>query len=464
MRWAPNPPPAIATFDSATAMAMAIARSVEGRDFPDLGQSRWLHAPVAASDLLPRGLRSHLFAMAGAREGVRPDHIERVSSAKLASWLVSLYPKREFPLIALGSSCGALTHLCAAAGIPWLPQTILVPVRREKPGDPEDACEALALGARPGKGLLACNPDMQLHQLHDPNQDRLMVRHMLYFRLKWRTLPAPYRDFLNRSLTPGGTILLVACRQSWPTVRLGPRHFFQHGAVGGAVPDEYYSGSHRVSDHLHRIGSARRQWITPVADGVSPEAEWGFEDALVESVVEWARERGARVLLLSFEEPESLSAPVADLYRAWYRHRGIPDDRLHVESFILLEPYWTIRLGLAPFWMVFNMQPSAERLQRYLDERPPFAEIALTLFAHGIDSVGLPPIERWQALMSHARRRGQFVGVNARTYPAHFSVFARYQTELRELDGPRVPFETMPAEEALNTLAEDPAVKLEQLC
>lgn len=463
MRWAPDPPPAIATFDSATTMAMAVARSLDGQDFPDLGQSRWLHAPVAMSDVLPRGLRSHVFAVAGAREGVRPDRIELVKSGRLASWLVSLYPQRTFPMVALGSSCGALVHLYAAAGIPCLPQTVLVPVRRKRPGDPEDANEALALGTAPGKELLARNPDFQLHQLHDPNQDRLMVRHMLYFRLKWRVLPEPYRDFLERSLVPGGTILLVACRQSWPTVRLGPRHVFQHGAVGGAAPDEYYSGSDRVAKHLRHVGSSRRRWISPVADGSTPEAEWGFEDALTDSVVEWATKRGARVLMLSFDEPEDISAPIADLYRAWYRRAGVPDNRLHVESFIMLEPYWTLRLGLVPFWMVFNMAGSADRLQRYLEKRDPFDEIALTLFAHGIDSVGLPPIERWEELLSRARRRGRFVGVNTRTYPAHFSVFARYQAALRKLDGPHFSLDCMSADEALAELAEGPGIQLRQL-
>ncbi len=108
--------------------------------------------------------------------------------------------------------------------------------------------------------------------------------------------------------------------------------------------------------------------------------------------------------------------------------RGTPDGRLNVESFGLSEPYWTMRLGLVPFWKVSNMEPSADRLQRFLEARPRFEEIALTLFAHGIDSVGLPPFARWQALISSARRSGRLICVNARAYPAHFSVSARYQS------------------------------------
>jgi len=41
--------------------------------------------------------------------------------------------------------------------------------------------------------------------------------------------------------------------------------------------------------------------------------------------------------------------------------------RLLVESFIVMEPFWTIRTGSVPFWMVFNKLPSAEALEQYLD-------------------------------------------------------------------------------------------------
>lgn len=111
-----------------------------------------------------------------------------------------------------------------------------------------------------------------------------------------------------------------------------------------------------------------------------------------------------------------------------------------------------MRLGLVPFWKVSNMEPSADRLQRFREARPRFEEIALTLFAHGIDSVGLPPFARWQALISSARRSGRLICVNARAYPAHFSVFARYQAELRKLQAPPTPLQPMSAEEALGTL------------
>jgi hypothetical protein len=255
----------------------------------------------------------------------------------------------------------------------------------------------------------------------------------MYFRLKWRRLPAAYRAFLTEALPSGGTIVVADCRQTWATSRVGERHVFQHGAVGGATEEDYLHGSPRVAELLHRVGARKERWPSPPADGRSPEAEWGFEPALLDDIAELARTRGLKVVRLAFDEPAHLSPPVADLHRDWNARRGIAENRLLVESFILLEPYWCLRLGAVPFWMTFNMEPSAAWLERFLDERPPFDEIHLTLFAHGADSVGLPPIERWRALAARARRESRLVGIDERTYPAHFAVFARYGDALRRL-------------------------------
>jgi hypothetical protein len=77
--------------------------------------------------------------------------------------------------------------------------------------------------------LLAANPDLELHHMHDANQDRLMVAGMSYFRIKWRRLPDAYERFLHDLLAPGGTVITVECGLQWPTTQIGKRHLFQHG-------------------------------------------------------------------------------------------------------------------------------------------------------------------------------------------------------------------------------------------
>src|SRR5262249_28035148 len=77
-----------------------------------------------------------------------------------------------------------------------------------------------------------------------------------------------------------------------------------------------------------------------------------------------------------------------------------------------------------------------------------YAEIGLMLFSHGVDSVGVAPVERWQALLRRAPR-GSFVGVDPRAYPRDFATFARYHPALRPRGGSRLP---LPAPLTLDAL------------
>ncbi|HEY8201952.1 MAG TPA: hypothetical protein VII47_11420 [Actinomycetota bacterium] len=100
-----------------------------------------------------------------------------------------------------------------------------------------------------------------------------------------------------------------------------------------------------MEDYLRRHRSHRTRWDPPQPDGISPEAEWGFGTVLRGDVEAFARQHGYRVRRVVFEEPEDMSPLVADLYRWWYETLGLADNRLVVDSFILMEPYWTIRTG-----------------------------------------------------------------------------------------------------------------------
>lgn len=440
-------PVGLAKFDSASAMAQALARFLHGRDFPALGQAKTLRWLVQFADLVPRALRERLFAWLGAMEGVPPADVGQVNTGRLAEWVTGLYPARRYPAVMIGSSNGALVHLAAAFGIPWLPQTLLTLVRQEQV-HPDDGAQAMEAGRDAAGRFLAANPDVQLHHMHDPSQDRLMSPLVTYFRFKYRRLPPAYRAFLDRWLEPQGTIVIVDCRHRWPVTRLGERHVFQFGAIGGPTKEEYFHGGERVEQYLARYGSTFRRWEPPAPNDGSPEAEWGFEPALEEDIGAFARRHRHRVVRLAFNDPEDVSAPVADLYRDWYAERGIPASRLVIESFVLLEPYWVLRTGSVPFWMTFNMEPSLEAVQRYLSGAAPYEQLHLMLFAHGVNSVGLPPIEDWRRLLERARQGGSFLGVNPRAYPAHFASFAKYSSAVRALPArhplpPPLPFKCL---------------------
>jgi hypothetical protein len=62
----------------------------------------------------------------------------------------------------------------------------------------------------------------------------------------------------------------------------------------------------------------------------------------------------------------------------------------------------------------------------------PYYDIRLGLFSHGVESVGVAPIERWRAVLSRARERGEFVGVDEKRYPRDFAAFVRDHADLEE--------------------------------
>ncbi len=427
----------IADFDSASAMTRALAGFLHGRDFPKLGMAHGLSPLVPIANLMPQWLRDQVYIWSGWSEAIDADELGKIDLFEINQWVCREFPERQYRQIAVGSANGAAVHLLCALGTPWLGQTWLVPVKRSgvHPDEPEQDME---WGRQPGRTLLTANPGWQLHHMHDPNQDRLMVQQMTYFRVKQRELGPHYRRFIEQRLEPGGTILLIECERRWPVIQAAERHYFQPGAMGGATPQEYVADSERVADYLRRYGSHRRDWQHLEPDEEQPEAEWGFEPSLRDDVERFAEERGFGVRRIAFTEPEDLSPLVADLHRWWLRDRGLPANRLIADSFILMEPYWTLRTGSVPWWGLFSVEQSAERLQAYL-RRQPYDEVFLMLFPHGIEGVGFAPVERWREVLQLAGHRGGFLGLEEEKYPKDFAGLVRYHDHLREVVSERHP-------------------------
>ncbi|TMH32465.1 MAG: hypothetical protein E6H66_13980 [Betaproteobacteria bacterium] len=447
--------PKIANFDSATAMLRALASHCRGENFIALGSFPKWAIPFMSGvgwlvNRMPEIVRNAVYTVSGWTEAVPQRRIvgPRTDPAGVARWLCGHYPKKRYPAIMIGSSNGALMHLCAACGIPWLPQTYLMPVGHRRL-DPNDVATELARMRPLALRFLAAHSDVQLHHMHDPSQDRLMVQLMSYFRLKYLRLADAYMAFMQECLEPGATICIVDCALQWPTTQLADRYIFQMGALGGPTAEEYLNGGPRVAAFLEQTHATVRRWTAPKPDGLRPEAEWGFETALEIQIKDYAARNGYRVERLSFSNPEDLSPLVADFHAKWYSEHGIEANRLLVESFILMDPHLVWRAGLVPFWMFFNMLPSLQSLTQFMDEHPVFDDIALMLFSHGVRSIGLATIEEWQQCLSRARKRGFYVGVDTNAYPQDFATFVNYSRDLERCFGnidvglPQAPYVTV---------------------
>ena len=129
---------------------------------------------------------------------------------------------------------------------------------------------------------------------------------------------------------------------------------------------------------------------------------------------------------------------VADLYRWWYPQHQMPASRLLVDSFTLHAPLLTIKTGLIPYWLFFNVDAATDRLENYLDTAS-FEEIYLMILSHGNDSIGLTSISRWKSLMARASKKGDFIGTDPDKYPLDFGVYAQYSIQLKKKIQDRFP-------------------------
>lgn len=428
----------IATFDSGPATVQSLASSLHDRPFTGMGAlpaslTRAL-APVApALNRLPPAARQWVYARSGILETVPERRVGAIDAGKVAAWLAGRYPQDEqWPAAVIGSSSGALSHLCAAVRMPFLPQGFLVPVRQWG-RQVDDADAEIRRGRAAARKLLEANPDLELHQMQDPNQDRLMLSHIRYFRVRWRRLPDAYADYLIRTLPPGATLLVSDCRLRWPVTRLGERHVFQFGGHGGLSAEGYREPSRAVADFLAADNSPRRSWAPPPADEDAPEAEWGFAAGLSDDIERLAQRHGWRVQRLSFEQADDLSAPVADLHARWYEGLGRGAGHLIVGSFGMMDPWTVLRTGAIPFWLEFGVEPAAAKLEAYLDGARTFEKILIAAFPHGVESIGLADGSRWEALAARATVEGRLLGIDARAFPRDLAAYLRFGTELSRL-------------------------------
>jgi hypothetical protein len=436
-----RPRRSIAAFDSATAMLLALSAALEERPFEYLGQSPVTAPLVYASWLLPLPLRRRVYAFVTGSEGLPARRLRDVDLEQVAAWAVRQYPQRRYPAVVVGSSNGALTHLYAACGIPWLPQTWLVPVRRRW-ADPDDVRGALDFGEQHAPPLLRGNAAVGVYDMHDPNQDSLSASQMAYFRIKWHALPLAYQRFLAQRLQPHAPIIVARDLSTWPVTRVADRHVFQFGAQGGMTPDQYQA-----------LPGA------PKADEEVAEAEWGFADELLEHIRAYADKHDHPVVELRYRHPQDPAAAVADTYAAWLRRNDIEPQRLLVSSFIVLDPWQTIDTASVPYWTYFPTSQSAQALSDYLDGHT-FDEIDIMLFSHGTRSRGLAEVDRWEELANRGRRRGRLLAVERSAFPADFITFARYTPALRRLPRARRPQSPLPVQTALVDLSESEQVSV----
>ncbi|MQS06774.1 hypothetical protein [Streptomyces alkaliphilus] len=418
-------------FDSSANTVRALGSFLHGESHR--GMSMGPGSPRLANGLarLPRPVRRRIFAGMGYQQAIPLDRVRDVRIEDLDEWVVQQYGPGPYPAVVIGSTSGAVVHLAAALGAPFLPQTQLVSVRdtATHPDDPRAALDAIAPLAR---RVAANNPGIAVYHMHDPGQDRAMLEKMAYLRLKRLELGETYERFIEERLAPGAPVIQVECTRDWRTREVGDRTYFQFGCLGGIPEEEYHDTGERITDFLHTAKSDRDGWEPPEPDARRPEAEWGFHPSMAEDIRRVAERSDHPVRRLVFEDPQVPSAFVADFYRSWYRERGLAGNRLLVESYVQWDPLWALKVGAVPFWLRFNMRPSLDALTDYLEESEsagdPWDEIHLNVFSQGLKSPGVVPPKEWRRTIErYARRKAEIIGVDEEVYPVDPGSTMRFQ-------------------------------------
>ena len=423
----------VASFDSASVLHAATVAALHGRPFPHLGNGPATAAAVRVAGELPWPILRTFYTRIGASEGISVRRLGDIDMDAVAASFADAYPARRYPAIMIGSSSGAVAHLDAALQVPWLPDTVLIPVthasRRDQPDD------AMAFGAAVAGPLLERNSQIALHHMHDPVQDPLMSRQMSYFRVKWTKVPHPYAAFIDAHLEPDGRLLLINDRSSWPVTRIGPRHVFQVGGQGGVEPEELLRRPH-----------------TPAADEPAPEAEWGLPRQFIDDLVGRCSALGMPVAEIAYGHPQEAAGPVAEVLRRWFRQRGEGADRLVVPSFILGDPWTSINKALTPYWTFFSVQPALKALSDYLDHAEPFTDVHLFLFQHGVMSEGIATPDEFCAVARDHGARPHLEAVRRSKFPHDIGSLGRYGDVFARLPAATRPWAALEVDTALRDL------------
>jgi hypothetical protein len=438
-----HPPAFLSRFDSATDLTGALNAYLNGKEHSKMGSfplGKYL-APLINN--LPDNLKQNLYFYGGILDSTSTNKIDAIDAEEISRWIYHVHPQKKFPAIAIGSANGALNHLFAALGIPWLSNTFLIPIYRGKNFSIDNPGSAIDWSMSRAEIFLKNNPEWALYQMMDPVHDRLRAGSIAYFRVKKLVLGQWYKKIISDFLAPGGTIFIIDCKLSWPTIKLGDRHTFQFGGLGDIKPEEYYYGSDRIRDFLINDHAPVKKWDVPEPDSVSPEAEWGMNRELMKDINEFSEAGGYKQAKISFNHPQEPSPIIADMIREWNRNKNQPSQRLLVESFNVHSPWLVMSTRSVPYWLFFNTNPAAESIEAYLNQAKPYDEIFMMILSHGKESVGGVGIDRWRSIQSKARKNGRFVGVDTQSYPLDLGMYAHYKQDLKKLIPDKYPADQM---------------------
>jgi len=365
--------------------------------------------------------------------GHRARNAGRLDVESLSQWCVDQYPQdRRYSAIVIGSPNGAVAHLAALLGAPFLTTSFGLTFRHPTI-DNEDHLVYLESARAIVDSIVAANPSdgYELITHYDPLHDRSIVEIASFVRVKLTALPAAYRAFIDRHLEPGGTLVVVDCTFTWPQYELGGRSFLQVGGLGGIAPETFLE-----------------RWPLDLPVVARAESEWGCPDGFAEAVARFAAERGFELVKIGLDHPWAYSRLV---YNAYLACEGVRSGLLLIDCFNHLNPRTNVEIGVPALWLPFNTTEGPALVEAALRDGGALDRILFTplpSFAGSPDTASLPA---WIDLL-RGYGEVELFAIDSRLYPADPLApyrFADRMADLRDrlaLDRPlRLPIAALAA-------------------
>jgi len=429
----------VETSDSSSVCMRSVAAALRGEWLQPHDFGPWLARLALLLSRLGPDFNAWLVNRVLSMTGTAPQVADHITTAHLVRQALDFYDGLHGPYEALilGAPNGGVAHLATALQAPFLSQHFLTSFRDHKHAD--DIQTYAAHGEALAKRILARNPDIALINHYDPLHDRFLVRWVNHIRYKLLDLPQAYQRAIRHWLKPGGTIIFIDCRYPWRQYRVGERHTFQVGGLGGVSDEQFLAGCPEIEAMQRREGSpfvggrspgSRHGWSLDLPLETQPESEWGTLPEFRLACQSFAQEHGYGFLPLVGDSPEYYSALA---FQAWLRILEKEDrepQAVFIDCFTQVNPWATRLSSLLPLWLPFNCTDSLSFLKRMVAELPrdrPVLFAPVPNFARTFDTVA---IDAWLDALSGFEVH--LLGVNPRHYPADLAALFRFAPALRD--------------------------------